>query len=194
MGGWAWSLWRPERGVLNAPLRRLCLQLVIRLEMFSGQVLLGVWSPSLILDLFLNEFLEVDRLVKLICFGAWVADPSLGIQVFCDLPDVRSCAVLTSLVVHTFMTCWLFMRRNILPSFCSSTVVNGKGRHLLVGFFCNLETLAIRAARHLSKSTVTARRSNRWWRRHRKVTFMSSRRCTTLRLQNCSGTKFLTRK
>ena len=56
-----------------------------------GKSLLSVRSPSLILDLFLNEFLEVNALIELICLGPGVADPSLGVQIFCDLPEVRSC-------------------------------------------------------------------------------------------------------
>lgn len=88
----------------------------------------------------------------------------------------------------------LSMRRYLLPIICRSTVVNGKGLHLLVGFWLTLVTLACFAVRHRSNMTVTAALSNRWTRLQRKLTFIPSLACITLMPQNFSGLKFFTRR
>ena len=116
-------------------------------------------SPSSVLRLLFNKSIKVYALIKLIRFRPWVTDPSLVVQIFSNLTGQQLPCKQMQLL--TFITCWLSIRRNLLPSFCSSTVVNGSGFHLLVGLFCNPVTLARRAARHLSKSIMTDARSKR---------------------------------
>src|SRR6266480_4823538 len=92
------------------------------------------------------------------------------------------------------MTLELSIRRYRRPIFCSSTVVNGSGFHLLVGLFCILVTFATFAFRQSSYKTTTAMRSNKCARFQLNVTLVSSFLCMTLIDQNGSGMKFLTRK
>ena len=124
--------------------------------------------------LFLYESLEVDNFVKTIGLGSRITDPTLGVKFFgnliaCEIPGMHLWILLT------FMTLWLSIRKNLLPSFWSSTVVKGRGLHLLVGFFCSLVILAILAVRHLSKRITTAIRSKSLWRRQENVTLTSLR-------------------
>lgn len=149
--------------------------------------------PVPILSLLLNEGSKIHTFVELIGFCARIADPTLVIEVLGHLM-IDQLATSESDKSLTFITFWLSILRYILPSFCSSTVVKGKGLHLLVGFLCTLDTLAVIAARHRSKIIITDPRSNSRLRRHENCTLISSRIWSTLMLQNLSGTKFLTRK
>lgn len=42
-------------------------------------------TPSIVLDLFLNEFLKVDALIKMIGFRSRITNPAFGIKFFSNL-------------------------------------------------------------------------------------------------------------
>ena len=57
--------------------------------MLERHILLSISAPRLALNLFLNDFLEVNPFIELVCFGTRVADPSFGIELFCYLANVN---------------------------------------------------------------------------------------------------------
>ena len=179
------------KGAVQKPMCSLSLPV---LHIRAETVPLSEWTPGRILNLLLNKSSQIDPFVKLICFCPRIADPAFVIEFLCDLLGLSDVVDQQNTSDFTFMTLSLSIRKNMEPSLCSSTVVNGRGFHLLVGFFRMLQTLAFRALMHLSNNIITVIRSKRRTRRHKNETSLSSRRCTTLILQNGSGTKFLTRK
>lgn len=56
----------------------------VNIEKFSEQLmcrylLSGILPPYIIWILFLHELFEINRLVKLIGFGTWIADETFGV-------------------------------------------------------------------------------------------------------------------
>jgi len=140
--------------------------------------------------LFLHQRLQVHAAVKLVGFSTWVADEALGVKLFCDL--VRRVSMGRSLNGRklTSITTLDVKPRNLLPNFCSSTVVNGSGfllgyqysyfegeraaYNFLVGLVFTAVTLAVLAWRHLSNRMTVIMRSNSLFRSQLKVTLTSS--------------------
>lgn len=52
-----------------------------------NDLLFGVLTPLIIRELFLNQLLQINGLVELICLGTGIADVSLGIKCLGDLHD-----------------------------------------------------------------------------------------------------------
>jgi len=86
------------------------------------------------------------------------------------------------------------------PDCCSSTVVNGMGLNLLLGFVSTVSTVAKGRSIHCSYSSMATGRSNKCTRRHLKTTSVGwppssslSRSIETEMNQNGSGTNDCTR-
>lgn len=131
-----------------------------KIERRSWYIPLSIIAPIAVWDLLFNQLLQVDSFIKLISLRSWVTNIAKSIEALCDL-ESRQLFSTTKGNSHTSMTFLLSMRRYLLPIICRSTVVNGRGRHLLVGFRFTLVTLAFFAVRHRSSIIVTAALSKR---------------------------------
>lgn len=87
-------------------------------------------TPSSVTVVFVNHFLKVEIFVELVCFRSGITQESFLIQSIRNLSsDKRQRVEGTYREIPTSSIFFGVMCNNLLPVFCSSTVVNGKGFH-----------------------------------------------------------------